>query len=113
MGGLMGKLFVTLLAFSLSFASVDLGSAKAFSQISGSQKRTEEILATFTKTKHKVKAKSGIKVERYKEMRSEPVIKRDVREYSGEYEVSGLGYTVNIRIGADGVIRADGYEPME
>ena len=109
----MEKLFVMLLAFSFSFVFTNLGSAKAFSQISDSQKRTEEILAIFTKTKHKVKDRSGIRVEKYKEMRSEPVLKSDIRGYSGEYEVSGLGYTINIQIGADGVIRADGYEPPE
>lgn len=83
----------------------------AISQESYAQRRTQEIVASFNKQKYGVKEKYSVRKEKYKKVRSEPVVKQNSREYSGAYEVSGLGYLVNIQVGSGGKVEATGYEP--
>ena len=80
-------------------------------QESYTQKRTQEIVASFNKQKYAVKEKYGVRREKYKEVRSEPVIKQNIRDYSGVYEVSDLGHLINIQVGSDGNVKAIGSEP--
>jgi hypothetical protein len=68
-------------------------------------------LASFNKKKHVVKEKHGVRKERYKEVRCEPVIKEDLKDYSGTYAVVDLGYTINLQVTSNGKIEAIGYEP--
>jgi hypothetical protein len=92
----------------------------AISQESDSQKstpkqegtRTQEIVAYFNKEKHVVKEKFGIRKEKYKRVVSEPVIKPSIKDYSGVYEVPGLGYLIDIQVGNDGKVTATGAEPV-
>jgi hypothetical protein len=83
----------------------------AISQDSSTQKRTEEIVASFNKQKHAVKEKNGVRIEKYKRVLSEPVIKQNIRDYSGAYEVPDMGFFINIQVGSDGRIKATGSEP--
>ena len=83
---------------------------KAISQESYTQKRTQEIVASFNKEKHSVKEKNGVRSEKYKRVRSEPVTKQNISDYSGVYEVSDLGYLINIQVGSDGSVKAFGSE---
>ena len=83
----------------------------ASSQESYTQRRTQELAASFNKHKNVVKEKHGVRTEKYKEIRSEPFVKQDVRDYSGVYEVADLGYSVTIQVGRDGKVEANGYEP--
>jgi hypothetical protein len=85
--------------------------ANAMAQESTTQKRTQEIVAAFNKQKYAVKEKYGVRREKYKKVISEPVIKQNVRDYSGVYEVSDLGYLINIQIGSDNNVKATGSEP--
>ncbi|HEX8708694.1 MAG TPA: hypothetical protein VF723_10670 [Pyrinomonadaceae bacterium] len=76
----------------------------------GPQQRAQEIAASFNKSKHTVKEKYGVRAEKFKDVRSELNLKRDVRAYSGVYE--GLtGYLLDIRVSADGRVQASGTEP--
>jgi hypothetical protein len=84
----------------------------AISQESYTQKRTREIAASFNKQKYAVKEKYGVRKEKYKEVRCEPVTKHNIRDYSGIYEVPDLGYLINIQAGSDGNIKAIGSEPV-
>jgi hypothetical protein len=59
---------------------------------------------------HKVKEAFGLRVEKYREIRSEPAFKKDLREYAGAYEVPDRGYSLTLRIGEDGRIRGAGSE---
>ncbi|PYO91111.1 MAG: hypothetical protein DMD66_00655 [Gemmatimonadetes bacterium] len=52
-----------------------------------SQSRAQQIAAAFSKQKHLVAEKHGVRKERYKDVRSEPMVKQDITEYSGVYEV--------------------------
>ena len=94
-----------------------LGISPAYSstQVSDAQKKADEIVASLNKKKEKVKEKYGVRKEKYKEVRCEPVVKADPSEYSGAYEASdlGLGYSLTIRVGNDGRVDGFGYEPAE
>ena len=83
----------------------------AIAQESYIQKRTQEIVASFNKQKYAVKEKYGVRSEKYKRVVSEPVIKQSIRDYSGVYEVSDLGYLINIQVGSDGSVKATGFYP--
>jgi len=73
-----------------------------------SQSRAEQIATSFTKFKHAVKEKHGVRVEKYKDIRSEPTVRQNLIEYSGVYEVADLGYTLSVRVENDGTARANG-----
>ena len=83
----------------------------AICQESNAQRRTQEIVASFNKEKYAVKEKYGVRKEKYKKVLSEPVIKQNIKDYSGVYEVSDLGYLINIQIGSDSSVKATGSEP--
>jgi hypothetical protein len=92
-----------------------ISSAYSSTQAADAQKRADEIVASLNKKKEMVKEKYGVRKEKYKEVRCEPVIKANPSEHSGTYEVSdlGLGYSLTIRVGNDGRVDASGYEPTE
>ena len=75
-----------------------------------SQTKAQAVAATFNKHKNVVKEKHGVRMEKYKDVRAEPVVKQNIREYAGVYEVSDLGFLINIQVSNDGSIQADGYE---
>ena len=84
--------------------------ASIVSQQLSSQTKAREIAAAFTKNKHAVKEKFGVRVEKYKDVRSEPAVKSNLSEYSGVYEVHDLGYVISVQVGNDGRIQANGSE---
>ena len=75
-----------------------------------SQTKAREVAAAFTKNKHVVKEKFGVRVEKYKDVRSEPAVKTNIRDYSGVYEVRDLGYVISVQVGTDDLIHASGSE---
>ena len=81
-----------------------------FAQQTSSQSRAQTIAAAFNKQKHAVKEKYGVRREKYKDVRSEPAIRQNIRDYSGVYEVGELGYLINIQVGSDGRVQANGHE---
>lgn len=100
-----------LLAVAL-LAGLWLAISNAAAQQSDPQQRAQEIAASFNKSKHQVKEKRGVRVEKFKEVRSELAVRKDAREYSGTYVASlGLGYTMKVEVGADGSVQAAGAEP--
>src|SRR5688572_15055929 len=101
-----------LVAFTLIDVSSAMPQQPARSQ-SAAQARTRAIVASFNKSKRGVKEKYGIRVEKYKEVRSEPAIKANVRDYAGAYEVQGMGFTLDLRVDTNGNIAASGYEPVD
>lgn len=79
----------------------------ALQQLSG-QTRAQQIAAAFRKHKHVVKEKYGVTREKYKDVWSEPVVKQNVRDYAGSYEVLDLGYRIIIQVATDGSVQANG-----
>ena len=84
--------------------------AGVVSQQLSSQTKAREIAAAFTKNKHAVKEKFGVRMEKYKDVRSEPAVKSNISEYSGVYEVQDLGYVISVQVGSDGRVQASGSE---
>ena len=87
--------------------------AIAAPQQSFSQSRAQQLAAAFTKQKHVVAQKHGVRKEKYKDVRSEPVIKQDITEYSGVYQVVDWGDLIDLRIGSDGRIQAVGHDSKQ
>ncbi|MDP9204843.1 MAG: hypothetical protein M3P12_05195 [Gemmatimonadota bacterium] len=100
------------LVISLSFALIPVAASAQQTLASASaQARTRAIAASFNKTKHVVKEKRGVRVEKYKEVRSEPVVKANQQDYAGIYEVSDLGFAIQLRVDRNGMVDGTGYEP--
>ena len=76
------------------------------------ESRTRAIVASFNKSKHVVKEKRGVRKEKYLDVRSESVVKQNSADYSGEYEDTGLGFSLRLRVDRDGKVEGTGYEPL-
>jgi hypothetical protein len=74
------------------------------------QNRAEEIASAFSKHKSAVKEKYGVRVEKYKDVRSEPLVKTNISDYSGRYEVPELGNAIDIQVGRDAIVHARLFE---
>lgn len=98
---------------SLAVALAPFASAPAQQALSSAaaQTRTKAIAASFNKNKHVVKNKRGVRMEKYKRVTSEPVVKDNPQDYSGVYEVPDLGFAVQLRVNRDGSVEGTGYEP--
>lgn len=84
--------------------------AIAVPQQLSSQSRAQQMTAAFTKQKHVVATKHGVRKEKYKDVQSEPVIRQDITEYAGVYQVADMGDLIDLRIGHDGRIQAVGHD---
>jgi len=62
-----------------------------FTQQVSSQTRAQTLAAVFNKHKQAVKEKYGVRMEKYKDVRSEPLVRQNIADYSGVYELSDLG----------------------
>ena len=82
----------------------------AIAQQPYSQTKAQAIAATFNKHKNVVKEKHGVRMEKYKDVRAEPVVKQNAGDYSGVYELEDLGFVINLQVSSDGSIQANGYE---
>jgi hypothetical protein len=82
----------------------------AASQELSAQTRAQELAASFSKHKSATKEKNGVRIEKYKDVRSEAVVKQNPGDYSGVYELVDLGYVLNLQVGNDGRVKADGFE---
>ena len=84
--------------------------AIALPQQSSRQSRAQQVAAAFSKQKHVVAEKRGVRREKYKDVRTEPLVKQDISQYSGVYEVVDFGDEIDLRIGSDGRIEANGHD---
>lgn len=91
-----------------TFVAIVLLIACGVAQQISAQTRAQELAAAFNKHKHVTKEKHGVRIEKYKDVRSEPAVKQNIADYSGAYEVSDLGYLLNIQAGRDGTVQAVG-----
>lgn len=78
-------------------------------ELSG-QSRAQQLAGAFTKQRHVVAEHRGVRREKYKDVQSEPVVRPNLTEYSGVYEVAELAYVITLRAGADGRIQGEGHE---
>ena len=104
----MRRFLIAAILFVVCLAAFGVGAARVVQDASA---RARELAASFSKSKHEVKEKHGIRVEKFKEVRSEPAPKRDARQYSGEYEAD-YGCSLSLKVYADGRAEASGTEPF-
>ncbi len=60
----------------------------------------------FSKTKYLKKEKYGVSKELYKSIISTPVIKSDIKDYSGIYKAAGINYILDLNIESERNIQA-------
>ena len=72
--------------------------------------KAQALAATFNKHKNVVKEKHGVRMEKYKDVRAEPVVKQNVTDYNGVYEVGDLGFLINLQVANDGRVQGNGFE---
>jgi hypothetical protein len=87
-------------------------SAIAIGQVSDSHARMQELVASLNKEKYEVKEKFGVRKEKYKRIKTEPVIKSDPRDYAGFYEVPDLGNVIELKADINGRLVGSGYESI-
>ena len=100
---------ITSIAWTL--IPLAIASAQQIVPSASAQSRTRAIAASFNKSKHVVKEKRGVRVEKYKEVRSEPVVKGSPQDYSGTYEVPDMGFALHLQVDKSGNVTGTGYEP--
>ena len=101
----------TLLAAALLLGFCLAPSTSAAPQADAAR-RARELAASFSKSKHEVKEKRGVRVEKFKDVRSEPALRRNAADYSGTYEATvGADYKLSLRVGSDGSAEGSGYDP--
>ena len=80
--------------------------ASCFAIPLSSQSTAQQIAASFTKHKHVIKEKQGVRAEKYKDVQSEPTLRQDVNDYAGVYEVDGPGDVIVVEVANGGRVRA-------
>jgi hypothetical protein len=95
-----------------SFGVLVINAGIALCQETSAQ-RTRVIVASFNKKKHEVREKKGIRVEKYKEIRSEPAILKNIRDYSGSYEAPELGLSLDLHVDGNGIVTGNGHEAVD
>ena len=101
----MRRVFAVTLLLGLCLHGSD-----AAAQRTNAERRAAELAAFFSKRKHEVREKKGVRVEKFKEVKSEPAVRGDAAAYAGEYE-SDTGCGLTLRVAAGGAVEADGCEP--
>lgn len=98
-------------AFGLLFVAGPL-SAQTYESVTEAQSRTRTIVASFSKFKHVNKERRGIKKEKYLRVESEAATRTNPADYSGVYEVQGMGLALNLTVDRNGGVTGTGYEPL-
>jgi hypothetical protein len=95
---------VILIIFSFLASNV-------FGQTSAEQK-TQDLIAALAKTKHKKKEKKGFSFEHYIDVKNEPIVKQNIRDYAGVYELDD-DYRLELQVAQNGAVSGSGYDsPM-
>lgn len=98
----MRRLFLAAaLAAGLSAAPADAR------QAGDAAERARQLAAQMSKSKHAVREKKGVRVEKFKEVRSEPAVLADPREYAGDYEAD-MGFRLRLKVAAGGRVEGSG-----
>jgi len=102
-------LLATIAAFSIAIPY----RIPAQTQSASASSRTRQIAALFAKSKHVVKEKRGVRVEKYKRVSVEPVIAANPAIFSGAYRTSDADYVIRLRIESDGNVEGSGTDPLD
>jgi hypothetical protein len=80
----------------------------ASQQLTGS--RAQQVAASFSKYKNVVRQRAGVTKDKYASIRSEPLVRGNVGDYAGTYEVPDLGFVMDIEVDAAGRVLAHGHD---
>lgn len=75
--------------------------------------RARVIAASFNKSKHVSKERRGVRKEKYLDVKSVPVVRADATSYSGSYEVSDFGFSLQLTVASDGSVEGTGYDILD
>jgi hypothetical protein len=75
--------------------------------------RTREIAQAFSKSKHTVKEKRGVRVEKYKNVVAEPVIASNPASYSGTYRSLDFDFIIRLQVAGNGSVQGSGIDPLD
>jgi len=100
----MSRVFILIVFLVLSIGL----SNTIFAQ--DAEQKTRDLIAALGKTKHKKKEKKNVSFELYIDIKSEAVVKNNVRDYSGVYESSSADNRIELRFSADGTVEGNGYD---
>jgi hypothetical protein len=103
------RVTIALALTSLAVAPIQLDAQNPSSSQSASA-RTSQLVAMFTKHKHVVKDKRGVREEKYKDVRTIPATRDNPSSYSGDYD-GGLGFALHLTVKSDGSVAGSGEEP--
>ena len=101
----MPQILFLIIVFILSFL---FSSSSIFAQ--SSSQKTQDLIVALGKTKYKKKEKANFSFEKYIDIKSEAVVKNNVRDYAGVYQSADANYEIELRVAADGKIEGSGYD---
>lgn len=87
--------------------------AQSQASVQSASGRAQVIAARFSKSKHVVKNRRGVRAEKYLDVRSTPAVKANPVGYSGTYEVHDLGFALTLRVDPNGFVEGTGHEPVD
>ena len=111
----MNRFGQSLLIVCVASGFADAGvaaSQQPSTQIREPEARTRAIVASFAKNKHVIKERHGIRREKYKDVRSEPVVRSNLQSFSGDYEAPDMGFALHLRVSADGRVEGSGEDEI-
>ena len=83
------------------------------SQTVSTSRRTHELASLFSKQKHVIKEKRGIRLEKYKNVVAEPVVGANPATLSGTYRDLDFGFVLRLSILRDGSVTGTGVDPFD
>ena len=75
--------------------------------------RTREIAALFSKSKHLVKEKHGVRLEKYKNITADPVVASNPTNYSGTYRSVDWDFVIRLQVASNGSVEGSGADPLD
>lgn len=87
--------------------------APLHSQTPSASRRTHELASLFSKEKHVVKEKHGVRLEKYKNVVASPVVPANPVTFSGTYRDLSFDFVIRLQISPDGTVTGTGTDPID
>lgn len=87
--------------------------APLHSQTASASRRTHELASLFSKEKHVVKEKHGVRVEKYKNVVASPVVPANPATFSGTYRDLNFDFVIRLQVSPDGTVTGTGIDPID
>ncbi|HVD61970.1 MAG TPA: hypothetical protein VNC11_13955 [Gemmatimonadaceae bacterium] len=104
---------ITSAAAIALFVSAFINVTPASAQRTNADVRARELAASFDKFKHVVKDKRGVRRDKYKDVRTEPVVRSNLQTLSGTYQEAGWPFSLRLRVDQNGRVEGTGEDPVQ